>query len=216
MPRASDPFPIILIYPQVLTIVSDMAAKNPKRADRRVLRTRKAIMDAFDQLLSDKNRDKITVSAIAREAGIDRKTFYLHYKSVDDLANHKAEEALEQILAVFKAEGLGKSFPERIHIILSEVNKILAENVAVYSNVARRVTADRALEYIEQAAKPALKNSGFNPDVMDAPQSHMRLRFFIAGTISLYSTWLKSDHSQPIETVSNAIEEAIWSGRPRE
>ena len=189
---------------------------NPKRADRRVLRTRKAIMAAFDRLLSEQNLDKITVSAIARNAGIDRKTFYLHYKSIDDLANRKAEEALEQILAVFKAEGLGKSFPERIHIILSEVNNILTENMAVYSNIAERLTADQALAHFEQAAGPALAHSGFSTEVMTNQQMHLRLQFFVGGSISLYSTWLKSDHSQPIETVSNAIEEALWSGRPRE
>ena len=192
-----------------------MTPARTRKPDRRVIRTRKAIMSAFDRLVSSKG-EKITVSAIAREAGIDRKTFYLHYKSVDDLANHKAEEALEQILAVFKAEGIGKSFPERIHIILSEVNNILTSNIAVYSSIASRLTTDQALRHFEQAAGPALMHSGFNTDVMTVPQSHMRLQFFIAGSISLYSTWLKSDHSQPIETVSNAIEEAIWSGRPRE
>ena len=190
-----------------------MIARNPKRLDRRIVRTRNAIMSAFDKLLSSNTIDKITVSAIAREANIDRKTFYLHYKSIDELANRKAEEALEQILAVFKAEGLGKSHPERMHIILSEVNKIIIDNVDVYSSIALRLSTDQALEHFERAARPALIHSGFKSEVLTNQQTHMRLQFFIAGAISLYSTWLKSDRSQPIETVSNAIEEAIWSGQ---
>lgn len=186
-----------------------MATTLTKKTDRRVLRTRKAIMNAFDRLISDKGVDKITVSAIAREADIDRKTFYLHYKSIDDLANHKTEEALEQVLATLMTEGIGKPFPERVHIILAEVNGILSANVAVYSNIALRLSTDQALEHFEQAAGPALAHSGFCPEVAINQQVRMKLQFFIAGAISLYSTWLKSDRSQPIETVSNAIEEAI-------
>ena len=37
------------------------------------------------------------------------------------------------------------------------------------------------------------------------------LQFYLAGALSLYSTWLTSDHSMPIELVSDTIESAIES-----
>ena len=188
-----------------------MATTRTKRPDRRVLRTRKAIMNAFDKLISSKDINKITVSAIAREADIDRKTFYLHFKSVDELATYKTEEALEQILMTLKAEGAGKSFPDRLRIVLSEVNRILTANLVVYTNIAQRLSTDQALKHFEQASVPALVNSGLSAEMATNQQVRMRLQFFIAGAISLYSTWLKSDRSQPIETVSDTIEESILS-----
>ena len=188
-----------------------MATTRTKRPDRRVLRTRKAIMNAFDKLISSKDINKITVSAIAREADIDRKTFYLHFKSVDELATYKTEEALEQILMTLKAEGTGKGFPDRLRIVLSEVNRILTANLVVYTNIAQRLSTDQALKHFEQASVPALVNSGLSAEMATNQQVRMRLQFFIAGAISLYSTWLKSDRSQPIETVSDTIEESILS-----
>lgn len=41
------------------------------RVDRRVARTRKAILAAFEKLLEKKDLSEITISSIAREADID-------------------------------------------------------------------------------------------------------------------------------------------------
>ena len=47
-----------------------------KRPDRRVVKTKKAIRNAFAKLLSEKELDKITMKDIAEEANINRKTLY--------------------------------------------------------------------------------------------------------------------------------------------
>ena len=60
--------------------------------DRRVTRTKKSIQKAYLDLLQNKGTDKITISDIAREADIDRKTFYLHYNSTEDIIKEYAEE----------------------------------------------------------------------------------------------------------------------------
>ena len=53
-----------------------MATSKP-RLDRRIVRSRNAILSAFERLLMEKPLADITVSAIAREANVDRKTFTL-------------------------------------------------------------------------------------------------------------------------------------------
>lgn len=184
-------------------------SQRSKKTDRRVIRTCKAIMNAYDKLICEKDAGKVTVSAIAREANIDRKTFYLHYRSVEDLATRKTGEALERIFGKLVSEGVGKSFPERVHIVLMEANKIFTENVTVYANLVQHVSIDQELVRIENSVAPALARVGLNPDITSNQQLQMKLQFFIAGTLSLYATWLRSDRSQPIETVSDAIEEGI-------
>ncbi len=62
------------------------------RKDKRVARTEKAIRAAFFKLLGDIDYERISVSALAREAGVDRKTFYLHYRSIDALADEILRE----------------------------------------------------------------------------------------------------------------------------
>ena len=185
------------------------ATQGMRRTDRRVVRTRKAIMNAFDKLVSNSDVEKITVSAIAREADIDRKTFYLHYNSIDDLANCKTEEVLERVMETLKREGEGKPFLERVHIVLTEVNAILTTNIAVYANIASRMSTDQVLERFEQVGTTALSNAGLDPELANDDRARMWLQFHIAGALSLYATWLRSNRAEPIETVSDAIELAI-------
>ena len=57
----------------------------------------RAIREAFQKLLIEKGIDKITVSALAREADIDRKTFYLHFRSIDELIQQEADTLVERV-----------------------------------------------------------------------------------------------------------------------
>ena len=182
-----------------------------KRLDRRIVRTRKAIMEAFDKLLAIYRLDKITVSAIAREADIDRKTFYLHYSSVNDLANNKTEESIDRIAQAIREKGASKSSAERIHIALVEVNDILTEHLDVYEKIASTLSVDQFIDQFSEALQTSLTRLGVDPHFMSDPVQCMRLQFYLAGALSLYSTWLTSDHSMPIELVSDTIESAIES-----
>ena len=53
--------------------------------DRRAARSRRLIVSAFERLLVTRPFERITVSAIAQEADVDRKTFYQHFGSIDGL-----------------------------------------------------------------------------------------------------------------------------------
>ena len=68
------------------------------RVDRRVRRSRRAIIEAFDRLIMDEPIDQISVSLIAREADVDRKTFYQHFGSVDGLLDAIAEDVVTELL----------------------------------------------------------------------------------------------------------------------
>ena len=78
----------------------DTTAKDLRRStDRRVVRTRKAIREAFFKLMENQDYHKITIASVAREADIDRKTFYLHYRSVSDLVDEVIRDEAPKIVA---------------------------------------------------------------------------------------------------------------------
>jgi AcrR family transcriptional regulator len=55
------------------------------KIDRRVERTKKALLNAFIQLFFEHPYSQITTSAIAARANVGRSTLYEHYRSKDDL-----------------------------------------------------------------------------------------------------------------------------------
>lgn len=52
--------------------------------DKRIIKTRAAVFNAVFDLATEKELDKITVLELCDRAGINKSTFYLHYKSIDD------------------------------------------------------------------------------------------------------------------------------------
>lgn len=61
--------------------------------------TRKAIISTFYDILSKKQLSKITVKEIAERCGINRMTFYYHFKDIYDLAETSLEEKLTDVFS---------------------------------------------------------------------------------------------------------------------
>ena len=57
----------------------------PEKTDLRVLRTRRMIMLALNELMNERGMDAITVQDIASRAMINRSTFYAHFSDKYDL-----------------------------------------------------------------------------------------------------------------------------------
>ena len=72
-----------------------MSETKERKTDRRVEKTKQAMRHAFVELLKRKPYNAITISELTREADIDRRTFYLHYESIEDCSrcHHRATQA---------------------------------------------------------------------------------------------------------------------------
>ena len=70
--------------------------------DRRAVRSRKMIKEAFYRLLEKKSLHEISITDITEEADINRGTFYLHYVDKYDLLNKLEDEILESLISYAK------------------------------------------------------------------------------------------------------------------
>lgn len=65
--------------------------------DRRSIRTKRLIRDAFTELMKEKGFEGITVRDLTQKADINRGTFYLHYRDKYDLLERSEAEILQDI-----------------------------------------------------------------------------------------------------------------------
>ena len=178
-----------------------MATSKP-RLDRRIVRSRNAILSAFERLLMEKPLADITVSAIAREANVDRKTFYVHFGTVDGLLDAIAVDvvamivdSVEKTLASMdgdtneRALGAAATF-------FKTVNEALCNNLVLNRQLIENEIAERDL------LPQGLKDEMFD----------YYLAFLLSGIIGIYRTWALSDGSVPIERVSEVANNLTLSG----
>ncbi|WP_367369854.1 TetR/AcrR family transcriptional regulator [Pediococcus parvulus] len=69
--------------------------KNSNRIDRRTIYTVNVIKDSFLELIQDKPYSKISIKEICKVADISRSTFYLHFKSINDVLNVILDDAIK-------------------------------------------------------------------------------------------------------------------------
>jgi AcrR family transcriptional regulator len=82
----------------------------PKKDDRRIQRTRKALRDALRSLVLDRGYDDLSVQDITDKANLGRATFYLHYREKDELL----EDLLREFSQSFaQRQGSKISFSDR-------------------------------------------------------------------------------------------------------
>ena len=70
-----------------------------KKEDLRVRKTREAIHNAFKEMICEMDYDQITIKELTQRAQINRKTFYLHYASLDDLLEEFQEEIADHFIS---------------------------------------------------------------------------------------------------------------------
>ena len=60
--------------------------------------TKRALSEAFSELLKEKPFEQITVTEIARKAGLNRQTFYYHFRDLYDLIAFSVKRRIHAIL----------------------------------------------------------------------------------------------------------------------
>ena len=192
-------------------------SKAEGKTDRRVIKTRAAIKAALEKLVKERGMDKLTVSALAREANIDRKTFYLHYDSIDDLIDCAASDMVEDIISTIDPDLLSANPQEQVRLTLAHVNKKISDDVELYAYMANNLSMDFVLGHIERALVHYARTIGVErlprELLADGDPGYYRPRFYLAGAVSVYSEWLCSDRTTPIEDVAEVVADALGHAR---
>ena len=189
-----------------------MATSKP-RLDRRIVRSRNAILSAFERLLMDKPLADITVSAIAREANVDRKTFYVHFGTVDGLLDAIAVDVVEMIVdSVEKTlASMDGDTSERAlgaaATFFKTVNEALCNNLVLNRQLIENIPLDDFMARLRAPLEHEIAERGLKDEMFD-----YYLAFLLSGIIGIYRTWALSDGSVPIERVSEVANDLTLNG----
>lgn len=192
------------------------------RKDKRVARTEKAIRAAFFKLLEDVDYEKISVSALAREAGVDRKTFYLHYKSIDALADELLRERA-RLLTRALIDGLHARErgsvvePLKIAELFSAMWGELSQDGPRMRSQMRHLPIEMVLDRLPDMLTEAFiedgRLAGEIPAGMPKCYEQMCAAFVGAGMIALFRRWLLDEpEDASLESVAKLSEVLVFDG----
>lgn len=160
------------------------------KIDRRIIKTKKAINNALLTLLSKKSLDEISITELTQLADINRKTFYLHYTCIHDVANEiDARLKNDFVAAVDYATDPDSGFaPSRM---FEYFNRKVEKDVDFF----RALCTPNTSLYFIRLLQPVLLNRlvpVYRSIYEAADEDDLRdsLVFVIAGCLSLYFGWI--------------------------
>ena len=125
------------------------------KVDRRVERTRNAIISAFKEMIIEKDYKDITIKDLASKANINRKTFYLHYNSMEDILFDLALEISELLFEMLESNGFFTSGSFDINILIDCIDKLLNTNY----ELTKRIISANSYRFFARNIKDLVKDS---------------------------------------------------------
>ena len=180
--------------------------------DRRVRKTKKQLRQALMHLMAEKPSRSISVRELAERADINRGTFYIHYRDVDDLLQRLEDEMAERLILVCRkhahSSGEGSAYP-----YLADLYRFARDN-ADLCLVLLGPNGDRA--YTERIC--AILRDCFLRDFVgrfyggDPERLSYFCHFIVSGNLSLTLKWLQNGAKESPEEMAELAGTLIMDG----
>jgi AcrR family transcriptional regulator len=151
-----------------------------KDPDRRVQRTRQALVSAFTELVLTRGYEALTAGDISRKANVGRSTFYLHYTSKAALLAESMQRPSNQMAACVG----GNLPPQQLIPLLDHFREQRAVNRTFFADPIRSLWVKSLAALIEP--RLAARIGGIRPDF---PRSFVAV-MIAEMQIALITHWL--------------------------
>ena len=166
--------------------------------DRRIERTRQALIGAFIGLMLEGRRyDRITIADLIVRAGVGRSTFYEHYRNKDEILVETIRIPFEALAAAFDA-GAGVS-PLRDVLSHFQENRVHAK--VIFAGAARRKVTRVLASMIEDRLRVRAQSNGIAPSASFG----IAALAFAEGQLAAIMAWLDGEIAGDAERLATAL-----------
>lgn len=179
-----------------------------KNEDLRVIKTREAIHNAFKQMICDMDYDEITIKELTQRAQINRKTFYLHYGSLDDLL----EELQQEIAENFISRKVSYASMNDIHGLI----RLFFEHAANMPLLHERLMCSGSYrpiwEKINKRIMDYRRETNRGAFGLNQYEENLVFAYYGANSIILYRQWVEDGKKLSLEELIDIAEKLICGG----
>ena len=183
-----------------------MQASNPAvgraSVDPRAARTQAAIKEAFEQMACEADAGRITVKELAERAGINRKTFYLHFETIEALFDETLGDVMDEF---FQDHEQTPDVPEDIEGHARRFFRFLATRPSLVEHLVCRQDfydfGDRL--YRDQMARYRAAGDPFH--WMGAGKEELVLSFIRTTALGFYRQWVREGKSVPVDEAADLV-----------
>ncbi len=154
--------------------------------------SKKKIASTYLKLLIETG-NKFTVTDVVNAVGMNRGTFYLHFKNLDDVAKYIEDELasnFKELEIDFRMTDIDH-FPE---VMIERLNELLSKDIDYYRLI---ITATGNSNLMEKIKNSILKSISNNFKIMKYVTNYenfkMVVQYVVGGVVNVYTDWFKGN-----------------------
>ena len=172
-----------------------------KKVDRRVIKTRKQLKKGLAALMKEKSVNQITVKELVEEVDINRSTFYLHFKDIQDLLREIEENMEAQIKRAIEEHPI-VSGNENAFYFIEDMFRVLDEEREISKAL---IGPNGDMEFIHRIERIIKENSrGTLEKMFSGKKEDLKYfyAFFLSGCLGLVKVWLNEGEEKSPEEMA--------------
>ncbi len=178
--------------------------------DRRAQKTKAAIQEAYFSILMEKKEKHITIAEIARKADIDRKTFYLHYDSVEDIIREFSEDKVNELRGLLDKDGFFEH-PFDVHLLFGDLNDLIMRDIDFYEQIIRTPASDFIWSEMQDVLVKTIKEVYSGMVNLSLEELDVYARFYASGVLSVYIECLKGEIPLDLDKLGEVVADVTYS-----
>ena len=172
-----------------------------KKVDRRVIKTRRQLKKGLAALMKEKSVNQMTVKELVEEVDINRSTFYLHFKDIQDLLREIEENMEAQIKRAIEEHPI-VSGNENAFYFIEDMFRVLDEEREISKAL---IGPNGDMGFIHRIERIIKENSRGTLEKM-FPGKKEDLKYFYAfclsGCLGLVKVWLNEGEEKSPEEMA--------------
>ena len=169
--------------------------------DPRVIRTQTMLKEALLQLLlQGKSLHQLSVHQVTKHAQLNRTTFYLHYKDLEDLQVQMSDEILQHLTLKMNALMQEKNSSRQAQVV--DLLHYLQEHWAIITVLLQQEKVERHLFDLFKAFITARRRQPMKPKRDFYVDSNVKT----ASIIGIIMWWLQHENELSARTIAEQIE----------
>ena len=174
--------------------------------DLRYMKTENLIKNTFCDMLRETDYSQITIKDMTHRAMINRKTFYLHYHSLDELLGKLQTDIYAQVLALTSDVRLPRDLEKLIReffLFCTNKDDITEKIICSQGNFpVGQSPADFVMKSMFHYSAPEISLSASAPFERNIIDAYLR-----GSIVFIYSQWIVDERKIPLERI---IELTTW------
>ncbi|MGI6178234.1 MAG: TetR/AcrR family transcriptional regulator [Eubacterium sp.] len=175
--------------------------------DMRVKRTKESIHSAFTDMMCEMDYEQISIKELTERAGINRKTFYLHYNSLDDLLGEMQNE-------------MSTRFMERIKDLkppydMDKITRAFFLSMEESGKFGERLACSGNYHYINTRMVNTVMRDTWKEENAKAKDPYIQniiMSYVSQSTLAIYQQWVTDKKRIPLDDIINITITLVCSG----